>query len=225
MRNTRRRTGIGALWMLAVLLSVAAGIGLAHAQGERWMVRLRGVVLVPNDSSGVVSTLPGSGVSVSTDAIPELDISYFFRPRWSAELILGSSQHDISGQGSIAGLGKIADARTLPPTLTLQYHFLPGARVQPYLGLGVNYTDFYAEQASPSLNAALGTTSVHLDSSLGVAAQLGADFALGGGWFANMDLKYIDLGTTAILTSPGAVRRVDVQIDPWLVGFGIGRRF
>ncbi len=64
-------------WLAAVLVLAAIPAGAAQvANSGHWMVRLRGVVVAPNDSSGAVSTLPGSGVGVSTDAIPKLDISY-----------------------------------------------------------------------------------------------------------------------------------------------------
>ena len=33
--------------------------------------------------------------------------------------------HDIDATGSIAGLGKIAEVKQLPPTVSLQYHFTP----------------------------------------------------------------------------------------------------
>lgn len=216
-----KRVCLSAALALAAIPASAAQV----APDGHWMVRLRGVVVAPNDSSGAVSTLSGSGVGVSTDAIPELDISYFLNRHWAAELILGSSRHDLGGRGSIAALGTIGHVRTLPPTLTFQYHFRPGRRLQPYLGIGINYTHFLNPQPSASLDGALGTTSVHLSDSWGVAGQGGVDFALGGGWFANIDLKYIDMGTTVRLTSTSGIRRVDVQIDPWLAGFGIGRRF
>ena len=31
-----------------------------------------------------------------------------------------------------------------PPTVSLQYHFLPDAKFQPYAGFGVNYTHFFS---------------------------------------------------------------------------------
>jgi len=43
---------------------------------------------------------------------PELDFTYMLSPNWGLELILASSEHDASGTGSIAGLGKLFDART-----------------------------------------------------------------------------------------------------------------
>ena len=37
---------------------------------------------------------------------------------------------------------KIAETKHLPPTFSMQYHFMPSGKVQPYAGLGVNYTTF-----------------------------------------------------------------------------------
>lgn len=192
---------------------------------QSWIVRGRILNVAPNDSSGGVSTLPGSAVSVNSDTTLELDFTYMFTANVGVELILGSSRHDLRAEGSIAPLGKIAEARTLPPVVTLQYHFSPQGTVRPYAGIGVNYTRFYDEKSTAALDAALGPTSVDLDSSSGLAGQIGLDIPVGGRWFVNLDAKYIRMNTTARLDSSGTVRTVDVDIDPWFLGFGLGTRF
>lgn len=202
---------------------VYAPVSLADA-GD-WLVRLRALHVSPNDDSGSVSTLPGSSVSVGSDTTLELDFTYFVTRNLGIEAILGTSQHDINAGGSIAGLGKIAEVRTLPPTVTLQYHFQPDASVRPYAGIGVNYTKFYNQKASSSLESALGPTSVDLDGSWGLSGQLGVDVDINRDWFVNFDAKYIRMNTTANLKSGGVVRKVDVDINPWFFGVGVGRRF
>lgn len=193
---------------------------------QNWIVRGRILTVAPSDSSGAVSTLPGSAVSVDSDTTLELDITYMFTSNVGVELIFGTSQHGLRGEGSIAPLGKIAEARTLPPVLTLQYHFFPQGRlVRPYAGIGVNYTRFYDEKTSESLDAALGPTSLELDSSTGLVAQVGVDIPFNERWFINFDAKYVRMDTTARLNSSGTVRTVEVDIDPWFFGFGIGTRF
>lgn len=201
--------------------------GTASAQAEQnWIVRGRILNVAPNDKSGEVSTLPGSSVSVDDDTTIELDFTYMYTPNVGVEFILGTSRHDLRGEGSIAGLGKIAEARTLPPVVTVQYHFAPAGAIRPYAGLGVNYTRFYDEKTTAALDAALGPTSLELDSSTGLVGQVGVDIPVGGGrWFVNFDAKYISMDTTARLKSAGTVRTVGVDIDPWFLGFGIGTRF
>ncbi len=140
------------------------------------------------------------------------------------ELILGTSQHDVRAEGTLAGLGTVIDAWVLPPTLTLQYHFLPNGKFRPYAGLGVNYSHFYSEDVTGGLDAP--GADVELESSWGVAAQIGADIAINEDWFVNLDAKYIKIDTSADFdnTTVGNAE-VDVDIDPWVIGIGIGRRF
>jgi outer membrane protein len=209
---------------MAVISSFVCSPAVMADAGD-WLVRLRALHVSPNDDSGSVSGISGSSVSVDSDTTIELDFTYFVTQKLGVELILGTSQHDINGEGSIGGLGKIAKIRTLPPTVTLQYHFQPDASIRPYAGLGVNYTKFYDEKSTSSLESALGPTTVDLSSSWGFNGQLGVDIAFKEDWFVNFDVKYIFIDTTATLNSSGVVNKVDVDIDPWFIGVGVGRRF
>lgn len=210
--------------LLAALLSSVCGPAFAE-QGD-WLVRLRGIIVSPTEnSSAVLPGFPGGTVSVDNAIVPELDFTYFLTNNIGAELILATSPHDISGEGSLSALGEIADSMVLPPTLLLQYHFLPDSRVRPYVGAGVNWTIFYSEDATPSLVNAVGPTSVSLDDSVGWAVQAGVDFDLNERFFLNVDVKYIDVNTTATLTSGATVNSVDVDLDPIVAGVGVGIRF
>lgn len=211
--------------MLGIALAAAVQPGLA-AESDKWIVRGRVIHVSPNDRSGEVTTLAGSGVGVGGDTTAELDITYMLRPNLGLELILGTTRHDLSGQGTIANLGKIGDTALLPPTLTLQYHFAPQAKVRPYAGLGVNYSKFYDEKSTNSLDTGLGgPTTINLDDSWGLAAQAGVDVGLKNDWFVNFDLKYVNIETQATLVTGATTRTVDVDINPWIFGIGIGKRF
>ena len=132
---------------------------------------------------------------------------------------------DLVGAGALEGLDEVGKVWVLPPTLTLQYHFRPNAQVRPYAGVGVNYTLFYNESASSSLEGAIGNTGIDLDDSFGVAFQAGVDVALNDNWFANLDVKYIQIDTDARLATGPATNTVEVDLDPVVAGIGIGRRF
>ncbi|MEM7569706.1 MAG: OmpW family outer membrane protein, partial [Pseudomonadota bacterium] len=121
---------------------VAAACGLAAlpaliatpaaAEAGDWLIRARAIMIAPNESStGVLPAFPGGEVSVDNAIMPELDFTYFITNNIATELILATTNHDISGEMDLAGLGEIADTWVLPPTLTLQYHFLPDAAVRP----------------------------------------------------------------------------------------------
>jgi outer membrane protein len=103
---------------------------------------------------------------------------------------------------------------------------MPQGAVRPYIGAGINYTLFYSEDASTSLEGAVGPTRVSLSDSFGWAAQAGVDIDLSKSMFLNLDIKYIDMDTTARLrTTAAGSQRVRVNIDPLVVGAGIGFRF
>ena len=211
---------------LSLLGAAAALVSPAFAEQGDLLVRLRGIIVAPTDeSSAAQPTFPGATVSVDNAIVPELDFTYFLTDNIGAELILATSPHDISGEGTLAGLGEIADAMVLPPTLLLQYHFPTAGRVRPYVGAGINWTIFYSEDASSSLVNAVGPTAVSLDDSVGWAVQAGVDFDLTDRVFLNVDVKYIDIDTTATLNSGGLINTVDVSIDPIVAGVGVGMRF
>ncbi|MEZ5894164.1 MAG: OmpW family protein [Parvularculaceae bacterium] len=204
---------------------LAAATPAAAEQGD-WLVRLRGIMVSPNEDSGaVLPAFPTGSVSVDDAIVPELDFTYFVTNNIGVELILATSPHDISGEGALAGLGKIADTMALPPTLTLQYHFAPDAAFRPYVGVGVNWTVFYSEDATSSLEGAIGATNVSLDDSFGWAAQAGVDIPVSDRVFLNFDVKYIDIDTTATLNTGGMINTVDVDLDPFVFGIGVGMRF
>lgn len=214
------------LGVCAALLGTLAMASPVHAAAGDWLVRARAIWVSPTESSsGIEPSFPGDRVGVGSDVVPELDITYFATNNIAFELILGTTKHDVTGRRGLAGLGKLADTRVLPPTLTAQYHFRPEARVRPYVGAGLNYTIFYDESASSALNAAIGDTKVSLDDSFGYALQAGVDIDLTQKVFFNFDIKYIDMDTTAKLRTGNLVNKVDVSIDPVIVGVGLGIRF
>jgi outer membrane protein len=210
--------------LVTALTFLLTGNAFSASAGD-FLVRGRIINVSPNDDSSVVSTLAGTGVGVESQATIEVDFTYMLESNIGLELILATTKHDLTGKDGISGLGTIGEVGVLPPTLTAQYHFSPGATIRPYAGLGLNYTLFYSEEASSSLEGALGSTSVSLDNSFGLAAQAGVDIDLNKDWYLNLDLKYIQIDTTATLDSGGTKRSVDVDINPWVMGVGIGKTF
>ena len=189
-----------------------------HTQAGDWFTRLRALYILPNDSSSSVSSIPHSGVSVHPSWTGEFDFGYMFTKNLGSELILATSKHTLMGKKSLSGT-KIGTTWVLPPTLTLQWRFLPTWVAQPYVGAGVNYSFFY------NPHCALSGTHLHLRrSSWGAALQAGMDMFFYKDWFFNVDAKYIWMSTRAQLT--GAIKgHVDVQINPWIFGFGIGKKW
>lgn len=211
---------------LAAAVAAAAAATPAQAEQGDWLLRGRAILVAPTeDSSGIEPTFPNDEVSVSNSFAPEVDVSYFITDHVALELIAATTKHDVGGKGGLKPIGELADAWVLPPTLTLQYHFTPKAKVRPYVGAGLNYTLFYSEDASDDLESAIGNTKVEMDDSFGYAVQAGVDVDLNEKIFLNFDVKYIDMDTKAKLTTGSLVNRVKVSIDPIVVGIGLGMRF
>jgi outer membrane protein len=222
----------------AILAALAASVAATPAAAQDTgrvgiaagdvLVRLRGIMVSPNEDSGsVLPGFPGEKVSVNNSFMPEVDVTYMATDNIGFELIASTTKHKASGRtGTTGSLGKLASTWVLPPTLTAQYHFNPTGAVRPYVGAGVNYTIFWNEDASDSLEAAVGRTRVKMDDSFGWAAQAGIDIDITPKVFLNLDVKYIDIDTTAKLYTTAAGRQtVDLGIDPLVFGIGVGTRF
>ena len=193
------------------VLGLMANEAMAQQQSP-WLVRARVVNIAPDNA--VDSNVAGTGkdLTVSSKTIPEVDISYFFSPNIAAELILTYPQkHDVA-----LGGGNIGSFKHLPPTLLAQYHFLPAGTLDPYLGVGLNYTRI----SSVNLQAVNGTLENH---SFGVALQAGLDYKIDQNWSLNLDVKKIRIRSD--LTVLGGVNGGTVKVDPLLVGVGVGYRF
>ena len=198
--------------LIAVLASALASQA-ALAQENPWLVRLRAVSLDPANKSDPIGGVGASDrLTVNSKVIPEFDISYFFTPNWATELVLTYPQkQDVSLDGT-----KIGSFKHLPPTLTLQYHFTPESMFSPYVGAGINYTRF----SDVSLLNGGATMESH---SIGGALQAGVDIKLDKSWSLNIDVKKVQIRSDIIAAS--GARLSNAQVDPWLVGVGVGYRF
>jgi outer membrane protein len=198
--------------ILALLIASFSLSGAAMAQESPWLVRVRAVHIDPADKSDPVGGVGASDrLHVSDKWIPEVDISYFLTPNWAAELILTYPQkHTVTLDGASIGTFK-----HLPPTLTAQYHFLPGAMVNPYLGAGVNYT------LISKVNLLNGAARLEHDS-FGLALQAGVDVSIDKNWSFNVDVKKLQLRSDVMI---GGARASRVKVDPVLLGFGVGYHF
>ncbi|QVL46478.1 MAG: OmpW family protein [Methylophilaceae bacterium] len=230
------------LFAISMVATLAAPM-LAQAEAGDWVVRVRAVNVSPNEDSSLgkdVNTLlgasvmsPGAELKVSDKVIPELDISYYFTKHIAAELILAlGTRHNVSISGDAAGVvgdQGLGSVNLLPPTLTAQWHFNPDQMIDPYVGAGVNYTAFLDRNLRGRAGAINGD-KIKVDSdSWGWALQAGVDINLKDGWLLNADVKYVTIDTDVKLR--GAVtgnvwRKIDsLDINPWVIGFGVGKKF
>jgi outer membrane protein len=213
------------LCMLAVA-TLALGVSTAARADDQdqdtgksagsFMVRLRGLSVMPETSSSISGI--GGHVDASNTLDPEIDGSYFFTDNIAVEAIAATTRHRVTAKGTAAGDVDVGMVRLLPPTLTLQYHFMPHDKFSPYVGAGVNYTWFFDTSVPHTV-----VDKVKYDDNFGEVIQVGADYNITGRWFLNVDVKQIFLSTTANLN--GGAIRAKVDLNPTIVGAGIGYRF
>ena len=227
--------------LLGAMLATPA---LAHEAGQ-WILRAGIGTVMPKDNNLVLPTISlppltiDATVQVDDGTSLTLSGTYMFTENWALD-ILGAwpFKHDIDLDATIndgvnppaSGTIPFGEVKHLPPTFSLQYHFAPDAKFQPFVGLGLNYTTFSGEKLNQDVVDA-GFLSFSLDDSFGVAAQVGADWIFEGQWLINFDLRWINIESdlTATVddgTGPDTVTFPDpVKIDPWVFAVNGGYRF
>jgi outer membrane protein len=212
--------------LTAIALSQPAAAG---SDDGKFGVELFGTVVDPDTEATVRAggvRVPGADADVSTEVIPALTLDYYFTKNLLAGRFCCFSQHTITGKGTIANLGEIADTCIFPPALTLQYHFPGMGRWQPYVGAGTQYINFFDTGTGQNR---LGASKVSVDDAWGFTPQGGIDVGLGNGWSLNFDVKKTWLDTTVTWHNNAALGGVnvvgDAQLDPWIFSAGVGYRF
>ena len=184
-----------------------AGTANAFEPGD-WLVRVGASYVNPaSDNSDIVS--------VDSDTSVSLNFTYMMTDVWALELLAAVPfKHDID----LLDGTKVGSTKHLPPTLSVQYHFMPTEKFQPYVGLGLNYTNFFDEKTTGPLEG----LDLSLGDSWGLAGQIGFDVLFNDDWFFNLDIRYIDIDTKARVDGDSIGK---VEIDPWVFGGHIGYRF
>lgn len=231
--------------VLAALVAAAFAPSFAMAEAGDVVVRLRATHISPQEDSklgaqtdvsygGVpfsAAALYGSSsaeLRVDSNTIPELDFSYYITKNIAAELILAlGSRHDVSiTPGSGAVNRDLGSVNLLPPTLTLQWHFMPDQMFDPYVGAGVTYVR--SMDKSLTANApGVGVFPIKIDTNMwGPAIQAGFDVNLQDKWLLNFDVKKIWVDTDVKLDLGTGFKKIDsLDIDPWVVSVGFGKKF
>lgn len=221
--------------LLAILMASAFAPAVSMAEQGDFVVRLRAAHINADEDSklgrttnnllGITALNPGAELEVESNTIPELDLSYYVTKNIALELILAvGSKHDVNihknsnvGQAFVGNFD-LGEVNALPPTLTVQWHFMPDQMFDPYVGAGVNYTRFMDNSLD------LNGMQIRIDrNSWGPAIQAGFDVNLKDGWLINADVKKLWIDTDVRFKGIGKIDSLD--IDPWVFAVGFGKKF
>lgn len=187
-----------------IALGLISTSGFAYQEGD--VIVQVGAVTVQPQGDGALD----GALDVAGDTQLGLTLTYMLGDQLGIKLLAATPfSHDIEVSGD-----KVGETKHLPPTLTVQYHFLPESKFNPYVGAGINYTTFFEEKI------ALG--ELELDDSLSYAIEAGFNYTLDEHWGAGLSIWYADIETDASLNGADLDT---VQIDPIVVLGAFNYRF
>ncbi len=153
-------------------------------------------------------------VEVGSNWRPTITAEYFLNDNLGIEVLAALPfKHEVKLNGADAG-----EVTHLPPTVSLQYHFSPDAKISPYFGAGLNFTWIYSEDSA----GPIAGTELKLKNSWGLAAHAGVDFKMENDWFFGVDARWMDIDSDV---SVNLAQVGTVNIDPIVYGFYFGKRF
>ncbi|MDO9126070.1 OmpW family protein [Methylotenera sp.] len=230
--------------LLVLALATAIAPTFAMAEAGDIVVRLRATHVNPSESSNLgrqtdatyggvpfsAAVLYGDAnaqLQVGSNTIPEIDFSYYITKNIAAELILAlGTRHDVKVSSAGAVNPNLGSVNLLPPTLTAQWHFMPDTMIDPYVGAGVAFV--LGMDRSLTANApGVGSFPIRVDrNNWGGVIQAGFDINLQDKWLVNFDVKKLWVSTDVELDLGTGFKKIDsLDIDPWVVSIGIGKKF
>ena len=196
---------------LSTALAGLAAPALAQSQGD-WTLGFGIHNVSPRDGN---STTTAGLINVDNNIRPSLTFEYFVADKIGVEVLAAwPFEHDIN----LVGAGKVGTTKQLPPTISVQYHFTNSSNMTPFVGLGINYTTFFDDNATGVLAGATLT----LEDSWGLAAHAGVDFKISDRGALRVDARYIDIDTDVKVNG---AKIGTVKIDPWVFGVAYVHRF
>lgn len=205
--------------MKALLLPLALALGIlpsVHAAdtetaNDSWVVRFGAHVVDPKAENG---HLAGMQSSISSNAKPTASVEYMITPALGVDALAAIPfRHEVRLDGQ-----KAATTKQLPPTFGINYHFLTGETISPFVGAGFNYTRFFSTKGEGILQGA----NVKIDNSWGAATHAGIDFNLSSKWMVTADVRWIEIrGNVRV----NGVNVGKATVDPWVYGVSAGYRF
>ena len=212
---------VGALMLGASLLPATAA---AQERSGSVQVKAFATAVLPNGKISEVETdIVGLPAATQTEAndnvVPTVAIEYFLSENLSLETICCLTQHDVDAISGLPGAELVADAKLIPATITVKYHFDLGA-ARPYIGAGAAYFIFLGEDPGAA-TLPLGVTDFDLSDEFGLALQAGVH-----GLGISLDAKRYLINTTARWFVGDTVAiQTEHQLDPWVVSAGLAYRF
>lgn len=204
---------------MAALLAGLAATGSACAQDDFFKIGItRYDTHAQTDGVRGVGIPAGADATVSDATTVILTGERLVAPGVGVEFVIGiPPKLKATATGSVAFLGEVLEARSVSPTLLLNYHFAEGQTLRPYVGLGINYTKF------TGIKSPYGW-QVSLSDSWGWAAHAGLDWSLDKRWglFASVSALKVKSDLVAVGAN---VIQTTIDFRPLVYSAGVSYRY
>jgi outer membrane protein len=217
---------------------LALTVSVAHSDGVPDNTVRIGLYYVQYHSSAddISGPYVPTGLNLKVEDVETLYVAYVRRlsVHFDLELAAGyppltkTDGHGPATLGSVPYNGQvISSARWFAPTLLLNYKFFDDSHAwRPYIGVGVNYANFYDRRSTAAGNAASGgPTSISLPASVGPAATVGMSYHLQDRWslYASYSASVVKSKLTA--DTGGVVRTSEINFGPRALVLAAGYAF
>ena len=210
------RAGVALSVSVTVASAQTVDLGENLVAGS-FLVRGRVLGVLPQHNGSAITRI-GGHLDNSDSVSPELDLSYFFTDHIAVEGETGILHTTLTAKDTRLGTVDIGKVSSVPVFIVPQYHLLPHARFNPYLGVGLAIVPYFDDQPAGGLVRQLSVSS-----EVGAVFQIGVDYRVSGPWYANFDVKKLILSAHA--TANNGLISASGQVNPWIIGAGIGYRF
>jgi len=208
---------------LVVAAALAGGALAAQAQDNVFKIgATRYDTHAKTNGISGIGVPPGADAKVGDATTVILVYERLFGPNLGAELVIGIPPTlKAKASGSVDFLnatGTILSTENWAPTLLFNYHFFePGATWRPYVGVGINYTQFRNSKSSLA-------DDVDLGSSWGPAAQVGIDYMITKDISAFASFAVVKVKSKVVATG-STVFTTTVDFRPTVYSLGVSYRF
>ena len=179
---------------------------------------------------------PGENLNLRVDSLETLYFAYIrqLSPHFQIELAAGyppltkTVGHGPATVGSVPYNGAvISTARWFAPTVLVNYVFFDETHAfRPYVGVGINYTRFFARQSTAAGNAASGgPTQISLPSSVGPTGTVGFSYRIAERVhvYASYNVSVVRSKLTA--DTAGVLRTSNISFGPRAAVVSVGWAF
>lgn len=214
-----------------VAVAMAAGAAAQAQSAGNLIGRIGAARMSPSVSSGDMSApfFPGARADVGDDTQLSGGLTYMVTNHWAVDVPLSVPfKLDLTGDGALAGVGKIGETKFMPLSVLVQYRFgEANAMFRPYVGAGPTYAKFFKARSTNTLTALNGgtpanPTTLSLESKLAPTLQIGATVALNDRWFVDAMVAKTWLKTRTTLSTG---QTMDLRLNPTTVALAVGYRY